>query len=70
MKDKKIVVRLNENIFSNGCIKIISSIGQEIRNVQINNTITEIELGNNRAGIYFITVETKDAIVTRKIYLK
>lgn len=66
---KRIIVNSNNNIPLVEIITIDNTMGQEIKRTKSSNSKTEIDMSECRSGFYLVTVQTNNAIETRKIYL-
>ena len=64
--DKDVYVTVSE--FTNGHISIFNTLGQEVANAQINNTVNKISL--NKTGYYIVKVMSESNVVAKKVFIK
>jgi hypothetical protein len=53
-----------------GSYQITNSLGQVIRSAQFNQQVSEIDLTDEAAGVYFIQVMTQQGVTTKKLLLR
>ncbi|TAE63210.1 MAG: T9SS C-terminal target domain-containing protein, partial [Flavobacteriia bacterium] len=65
-------IQLSE-VMDNYSVIIIDALGREIFNAEYNQTadlVQNIELDNTLSGMYFVTIQSKGAQITKKIIIE
>jgi hypothetical protein len=67
--NKIIHINFNKAGVMNGFSTVHNNLGQELRKIRIESSDLQIDMSDYSSGIYFVSVQTDDAIESRSIYI-